>query len=268
MPKTFMIAPTSSLDVNGVPDGTGATFHNVIGSNVEIPKAAAGYTVFTLSDPVAGTVTAAAAVDASISSFSSAFNSANDAATYSFAVATTTTTVVVGVSARASAANGLNSVTIGGVTATLIGNGPSSDTAQLQSFWYATGVPSGSVTVDLTFSIIQSRVGIFAWSLSNANPAGAGTVAGSLITSGGTTIDGSVNTTAGGLVLAVFSSVNNPNVTWTGITQRLAWTNFGDTYGAGTADALTPTGETPRTISFAFTSGTSRMLSAVAIPKA
>ncbi|SDK87262.1 hypothetical protein SAMN04488026_105715 [Aliiruegeria lutimaris] len=140
-------------------------------------------------------------------------------------------TVAVGVVGRfgygdAIAAN----VVVGGVTATLFDYINSANSHV--RFAIAVGVPAGTVEIAVTCSAVASRLGIHTWTINGADATGAASVA-----VNGTSA--SIDAPAGGALLAIGASINpaSQNIDWTGLAERTEWTNYGDTFGSGAADA-------------------------------
>lgn len=139
--------------------------------------------------------------------------------------------VAVGVAGRFGYGDAIaTGVIVGGVTATLFEYINSSNSHV--RFAIAVGVPAGTVEIVVTCSAVASRLGIHTWTLEGADATGAASVA-----VNGTSA--SIDAPAGGAVLAIGASINpaSQNIDWTGLMERIEWTNYGDTFGSGAADA-------------------------------
>lgn len=144
-------------------------------------------------------------------------------ATYTFAsqpfgTASSNRYVLIGIGARAAAARTLNSVTIGGVTATQIRNDRNTAGGNTTvTAWFIAAVPSGSTgTVVVTFSNSMARCGIAVFSLTGL----LSTTEVSGATDGTTPYDGTLSVLSGGAVLGLLY-VDVATASWTaGLTSH------------------------------------------------
>ncbi|MEO1493043.1 MAG: fibronectin type III domain-containing protein [Pseudomonadota bacterium] len=192
----------------------------------------------------------------------------DSATVYTFpAVSLSDGTAVIGVSTRGSGGTAITAVTVGGVAAAPIGASVGdTGSSQVQNFFVLDGVSAGAHSVTVTLSQTASRCGVHAWTLANADLASAEK---SQLFSGGASGTVSVDAPADGAVIALGTVVtpSAPELVWTGLTQRQAWTDYGDTYGAGTADALFAQATPVHNVTAAF-NGALGMISVLAVPPA
>ncbi len=189
------------------------------------------------------------------------------ASIYTFSgIALGTGTAVIGVSARGSGGGvGFSAVTVDGQAATPIG-AALTDTAvnQSQNFFALDGVSAGTVDITVTLSKAVSRCGVHVWTLEGGD---LGAAVKAQAFSGSATGSASVDVPENGAVLALGTVVtpSAPELVWAGLTERQPWTDYGDTYGAGTADALFASAAPGHQVSAAF-GGALGMLAVLAVP--
>lgn len=99
-------------------------------------------------------------------------------------------------------------------------------------FAIAEGVVAGSDEIVVTCSATAARLGIHTWTLEGADTSGSVSVIVNVAAA-------SIDAPSGGAVLAIGASVNpaSQNIHWMGLAERTEWTNYGDTFGSGAADA-------------------------------
>lgn len=153
---------------------------------------------------------------------------------------------VGGRNGAAATVRAVTAVTIGGVSASLVVGTSATGSSQATTLdFYRALVPTGTTaTIDVTFAATISECTVAVWAVTGqANLSAYATAAdnASLITS---TI--SLNTVAGGFVLAGGCGNNGPSFTWAGVTERYdASTTI--VYSFADASALTSS-ESPRTV--------------------
>lgn len=177
----------------------------------------------------------------------------DSASAYTFAnIALGTGTAVIGVSTRGSSGTAINVVSVGGATATPIGT-PVGDAnfSQVQQFFVLEGIAASTQDVVVSLNKTASRCGVHVWTLADAD---LGAAVPSEIFSNAASTSLAVDAVANGAVLALGTVVtpSAPELVWTGLESRQPWTDYGDTYGAGTADALFTQDVTGHQVSAAF----------------
>ncbi|WP_068316927.1 sialate O-acetylesterase [Aliiruegeria sabulilitoris] len=168
-------------------------------------------------------------------------------------------TVAVGVVGRFGNGGEIaTSVTLGGVSATLFDYLDNSN-SQVR-FAIAKGVPAGTVEITVTCSAVASRLGIHTWTIDGADATGAVSVA-----VNGTSA--SIDAPAGGAVLAIGASINpaSQNIDWSGLSERIEWNDYGDTFGSGAADAVFGGAIARHAVEMA-TDGNFRQIALLAVP--
>lgn len=151
--------------------------------------------------------------------------------------------IIVGGYARSSSTGGVSSVTIGGVTATIVNLSNGAD-----SSWFAyANVPTGTTgTVAITYGVSQNRQVIGIWSVPSAPTVdGSGFEVRSSDAARSVTVD----STSGGYVLATAASTDGDSGSWTysaNITTRATIDQAAGeattaTIGDGDADATSTT---------------------------
>ena len=195
----------------------------------------------------------------------------SDLSTYTFSGVTVSAgTVIVAVAGRNSGGLSSYSVTIGGDAMTPIGSIDMYDTnKQGTQFFYRENVTGSSADIVVTANNTMFRLGIHAWSLSNADMSTA------IVESDGSTTDADLSTPTvdidvvnNGVALAIGYTIQDggtASLSWSGLTQREAWTNYGDTVGSGAADLAISTTETDRTVTCTVTNGKLHMLSVLSL---
>jgi hypothetical protein len=142
---------------------------------------------------------------------------------------------VVGVSHRGGTC--VSAVAIDGVNAMARGQPLTLPGGQSQQFFYVTGHIGSTADIDVTLSGSSSRCGVHVWTLSGADMSGASVSTASNGASG-STLATTVEVGADSVVLGLMTTItpSSPAITWGGLTERHVWSDYGDTYGAGTAD--------------------------------
>jgi hypothetical protein len=182
--------------------------------------------------------------------------SSSDLSTYTFTAqdigtASATRYVVVGIAIRTAGANPtFSSVTIGGVSATLVVQAVNS-----VSDWTRTGIFIAAVTtgttgdVVVTLSSAAARCGISVYALYDLTSATAITSATSTASPGSL----NVNVTPGKVLVAHAYDNSNTAMAWTGATEDFDVALEGGQHSS--ASLLTSTTETPRTVSVSYGTG-------------
>jgi hypothetical protein len=184
-------------------------------------------------------------------SYQTAAADATDATSYTFssqAIGTdtgSTRTVLLAIyGLNVTALRTISSLTVGGVSGTLLhSNSVSSGSFSSVAFYAFTSVSGTTATVAVTWSGQQLRCQIGLWAaydLSSLTP-----VATASSTSASATLN--VNTSADGMVLAAGYGNASATFTWTGVTER--YDAATETVGFSVADASGVTAESPRTVS-------------------
>ncbi|RYH10971.1 sialate O-acetylesterase [Tropicimonas sp. IMCC6043] len=168
--------------------------------------------------------------------------------------------VVVAGTSRGTSSGAITGITIGGQAATLLSRNEYFSNAI--RFGYLANAPSGLVDVVVTHDVSQSRTGMHLWCLGNADAASA-------VVSNGTETTNSIDALAEGAVLGVAISINPPsnNVDWTGLDERLEWTDYGDRFGSAAADRLFAVDAPGHAVTIA-SDGNYKMTSLISVPKA
>lgn len=126
--------------------------------------------------------------------------------------------IIVGVVRDGGSARTVSTLTVGGVSASLLiaqAGGVNTVSAEM---WWAT-VPTGTTgDIVVTFSGGASRCGINWWRLVGAGAAAYDT--GSNTTAGATSLADTLNIPAGGGALAISDNKDNATTTWTNLTKR------------------------------------------------
>lgn len=168
--------------------------------------------------------------------------------------------VVVAFAMRAPAAQDLPegaSVTVGGQEATPLA-ARSDSGGQSIHFFAVERASAGSVTIVARASMEVRRAGIDVWTLIGADPVGAVAAGqGQAVLPLTATVTGMV----GGVILGQFLGVQHfDGITWDGLTERMPWTDFGDTVGTSCADlAVTEAGPHSVTVTGDGTSANSNL---------
>jgi hypothetical protein len=229
---TDEIAGTAAITTSELPEGANAIVAYVYG---------------TASGSGAGTFTEAAeeTLTVALDTFGYIDNAIDpsDLTTYTFSsldfgAATAGRYIIVGIAARAvGAGRTLDSVTIGGVSATLIANSPVSDT-NISSLAIA-NVPTGTTgDVVVTFNAAMGRCGIVWWrapSLVSATPTDTGTSAADPATD-------TLTVAAGGFLVVVAFNNGTSTCTWSNVTERLPATQIESTIHYSAADVVSEAG--------------------------
>lgn len=170
-------------------------------------------------------------------------------------------TVIVGAASRNSTSKfGLTGITVNGQAATLFDRNEVG--GNYLRFGYVTSVPAGSVDIELTHEHTQFRAGIHVWVVENTDPGSA-----TEVNISGTS--GAVDAFADGLLLGIATSINpgSQNIDWSGLDERIEWSNYGDTFGSGSADRAFVSDAPEHAVSIT-TDGNYKAISLLSIPKA
>lgn len=147
----------------------------------------------------------------------------SDQSTYTFSsqnfgTASSDRYIIIGIAARkAGAATTISSVTIGGVSATIVAEYSNSDTNSNISALAIANVPTGTTgDVVVVFGATMVRCVITAWSATNLSSA----TPHDTLTNGSADPTGTIDVPAGGFAVATALSNSVGTVTWTGLTEH------------------------------------------------
>lgn len=178
-----------------------------------------------------------------------------DASSYTFAAQNLSTAaadryIIVGVSARGVGAPTLDSVTIGGVSATLVAMARNTVSNLSVTTLAVANVPTGTTgDVVVTFSAGMVRCGIGVFRTTGINPTPTGTATSVADAPTQSTLD----VVAGGFAVAVAHTAgDNATTTWTGLTERYDQIDAELTPHTGASDDFAST-QTDLTITATFT---------------
>ena len=159
--------------------------------------------------------------------------------------------VIAALTATASAADA-NSVTVGGVSASLVVRASGGDNSRAE-LWIAS-VPSGTTgDVVIVWSSAKDRCGYAAWAMYGASASASDTA-----TDGDTSPSFTIDVPAGGYLIAaaVPSAGSVATATWTGVTENFDEVMLNNTTQTGGSDAFAAA-QTGRTVSFSPSTGLS-----------
>jgi hypothetical protein len=101
-------------------------------------------------------------------------------------------------------------------------------------FFVIPNVTAGTRSITVNAPSNPSRIGVHCWTIVNGDVSTA-TIETSATTGGTMSVD--IPVSAGSTVLALYAkSFASTSDSWTGVTKRQAWTNYGDAFGTGWAD--------------------------------
>lgn len=200
--------------------------------------------------------------------YQTAATSGTDTTSYSFtstAIGTDTgssRTIIVGVFGTETTTSTISSITVGGVSGTLIHSNTQSAGAQSSrvAFYAFQGVSGTTATVAVTWSTAQTRSGIIVWAAYNLSSITA------VATASSTSMTApalNVNTSADGMVLACGHCNGSSTYAWTGVTERTD--TQVETVGWSGGDASSLAAETPRSVSASISNSGSTIANAISI---
>lgn len=200
---------------------------------------------------------ATAAATSATSTYIGNTSDTTDQTTYSFAGASIGTAssdrlVVCGFTARANAARTVSSVTIAGVSATLVGTAIDAGAgADLATMWIA-AVPTGTTgTISITFSAAMLRCNVGVWTITGGGSATpTSTQTDNTVSSNVLSV--SSDCPANGCIIAVSENgqgSGSATATWAGVTENYDTTVETTSFGASGASANFSSAQTGLTVS-------------------